>query len=221
MNRKTIIAVVASLMMIGCGGIHTGKMLPLPDVLQVGHNLLERDSVEQDSFPYLDHEQCIDLAGQTALEVPDSTQLIGVRPAGEDFTLEAYKVPVGVGPNLFKVYLVTRDNQGVPVDALDLREFHTCEYQGQPRFGGNRYYTLDTRVTFDGKAGFTVHRLMTLTSLYLKDHRLTEMWRVEWDNNYIIGDDGRFRFVEQCENYRTDGVDDPTIDQYQMRDVPK
>lgn len=227
MNRKTIIAAVVGLLMIGCGGNHTGKMQKLlntlPDVLEVGHNLLERDSIEQDTFPYLGHEQCVALAGQIALDVPDSTQLIGARPAGEGIFLEAYKVPVGEGPNLFKVYLVTRtrDNKGVHVDALDLREFHTCEYQGQPRFGGNRYYTLDTRISFDGKTGFTVHRLMTLTSLFLKDHRLTEMWRVEWDNNYTIGDDGRIRFEEQCENYRTAGVDDPMIEEYQTRDLPK
>lgn len=227
MNRKTIIAAVVGLLMIGCGGNHTGKMQKLlntlPDVLEVGHNLLERDSIEQDTFPYLGHEQCVALAGQIALDVPDSTQLIGARPAGESIFLEAYKVPVGKGPNLFKVYLVTRtrDNKGVHVDALDLREFHTCEYQGQPRFGGNRYYTLDTRISFDGKTGFTVHRLMTLTSLFLKDHRLTEMWRVEWDNNYTIGDDGRIRFEEQCENYRTAGVDDPMIEEYQTRDLPK
>lgn len=227
MNRKTIIAAVVGLLMIGCGGNHTGKMQKLlntlPDVLEVGHNLLERDSIEQDTFPYLGHEQCVTLAGQIALDVPDSTQLIGARPAGEGIFLEAYKVPVGKGPNLFKVYLVTRtrDNKGVHVDALDLREFHTCEYQGQPRFGGNRYYTLDTRISFDGKTGFTVHRLMTLTSLFLKDHRLTEMWRVEWDNNYTIGDDGRIRFEEQCENYRTAGVDDPMIEEYQTRDLPK
>lgn len=227
MNRKTIIAAVVGLLMIGCGGNHTGKMQKLlntlPDVLEVGHNLLERDSIEQDTFPYLGHEQCVALAGQIALDVPDSTQLIGARPAGEGIFLEAYKVPVGEGPNLFKVYLVTRtrDNEGVHVDALDLREFHTCEYQGQPRFGGNRYYTLDTRISFDGKTGFTVHRLMTLTSLFLKDHRLTEMWRVEWDNNYTIGDDGRIRFEEQCENYRTAGVDDPMIEEYQTRDLPK
>ena len=227
MNRKTIIAAVVGLMMIGCGGNHTGKMQKLlntlPDVLEVGHNLLERDSIEQDTFPYLGHEQCVALAGQIALDVPDSTQLIGARPAGEGIFLEAYKVPVGKGPNLFKVYLVTRtrDNKGVHVDALDLREFHTCEYQGQPRFGGNRYYTLDTRISFDGKTGFTVHRLMTLTSLFLKNHRLTEMWRVEWDNNYTIGDDGRIRFEEQCENYRTAGVDDPMIEEYQTRDLPK
>lgn len=227
MNRKTIIAAVVGLLMIGCGGNHTGKMQKLlntlPDVLEVGHNLLERDSIEQDTFPYLGHEQCVTLAGQIALDVPDSTQLIGARPAGEGIFLEAYKVPVGEGPNLFKVYLVTRtrDNKGVHVDALDLREFHTCEYQGQPRFGGNRYYTLDTRISFDGKTGFTVHRLMTLTSLFLKDHRLTEMWRVEWDNNYTIGDDGRIRFEEQCENYRTAGVDDPMIEEYQTRDLPK
>lgn len=227
MNRKTIIAAVVGLLMIGCGGSHTGKMQKLlntlPDVLEVGHNLLERDSFEQDTFPYLGHEQCVALAGQIALDVPDSTQLIGARPAGEGIFLEAYKVPVGKGPNLFKVYLVTRtrDNKGVHVDALDLREFHTCEYQGQPRFGGNRYYTLDTRISFDGKTGFTVHRLMTLTSLFLKDHRLTEMWRVEWDNNYTIGDDGSIRFEEQCENYRTAGVDDPMIEEYQTRDLPK
>lgn len=227
MNRKTIIAAVMGLLMIGCGGNHTGKMQKLlntlPDVLEVGHNLLERDSIEQDTFPYLGHEQCVTLAGQIALDVPDSTQLIGARPAGEGIFLEAYKVPVGEGPNLFKVYLVTRtrDNKGVHVDALDLREFHTCEYQGQPRFGGNRYYTLDTRISFEGKTGFTVHRLMTLTSLFLKDHRLTEMWRAEWDNNYTIGDDGRIRFEEQCENYRTAGVDDPMIEEYQTRDLPK
>ena len=226
MNRKTIIAAVVGLMMIGCGGNHTGKMQrllnTLPDVLEVGHNLLERDSIEQDTFPYLGHEQCVALAGQIVLDVPDSTQLIGARPVGEGIFLEAYKVPVGEGPNLFKVYLVTRtrDNKGVHVDALDLREFHTCEYQGRPRFGGNRYYTLDTRISFDGKTGFTVHRLMTLTSLFLKDHRLTEMWRVEWDNNYTIGDDGRIRFEEQCENYRTAGVEDPMIEEYQTRDLP-
>ena len=62
---------------------------------------------------------------------------------------------------------------------------------------------------------------MTLTSLYLKNHTLTEAWRVEWDNHYEITEDGHFNFKGQQETYRTDGVDDPVIEQYKSRFISK
>ena len=54
-----------------------------------------------------------------------------------------------------------------------------------------------------------------------KDHTLTEMWRVEWDNRYEINRNGKFIFKGQQETYRTDGVDDPVIEQFKSRNLPQ
>lgn len=158
---------------------------------------------------------------QSGLDMPDSTRLIGVREAGKSCSLVAYQVPGDDDRGFFKVYLMTHREGGTVIDALDLHEFHTSEHQGPMRFGGNRFYTLDSSVTFDGKDHFTVHRVMTLTSIYLKDHTLTEGWRVEWDDNYKITSDGHFNFTGQQETYRTDGIDDPIIEEFKSRNLPK
>lgn len=176
MIMKTMIALIASLMITGCANHNSypKTVNEIPDVLQIGQSLLSRDTIEEVDFPVLTQEQCNSLHRLTTFEVPDSTRLIGIRPIGKTFTLEAYKVPTGEDANHFKVYLVTRDHKGAVVDALDLREFHTSEHQKPMRLGGNRFYTTDASISFNDDSSFTLHRVMTLTSLYLKDHRLTE-----------------------------------------------
>lgn len=217
---KTMIALVASIMMMGCSGINnTGQMNTLPDILQVGQNILSRDTVEQDIYPTLTSEQRNGLSRQTTLDVPDSIRLIGVRPVEKGITLAAYMVPMGEEPDLFKVYLVTHDSKDAIVDAVDLGFFHTSEHKKPMTFGGNRFYTTDVTVAFDDARHFVSHHVMTLTSLYLKNHTLTELWRVEWDNRYEISDDGRFSFKGQQETFRTEGVDDPIIDEYKSRNL--
>ena len=218
---KTIIVLFVSILMTGCGGINTAKQInnlpALPDVLQLGHSILSRDSVPADSFPTITEEQRKEL-GEV---VPDDTQVIGMREIEGKCTLEAYMVPLSEEPNDFKVYLLTRDKDGHLIHSIDLGQFHTSEHQGPMRFGGNRFYTTEAELTFDGARRFTVHRVMTLTSLYLKDHTLTEMWRVEWDNNYQITDDGHFKFTGQQETYRTESVDDPVIEEFKSRNRPE
>ena len=224
MNMKTIIAFAVSLIIIGCGGINhikqTNDLPVLADELQVGQNVLSRDTLPSVDYPVLTTQQRKDLAMQSGLDMPDSTRLIGVREAGKSCSLVAYQVPGDDDRGFFKVYLMTHREGGTVIDALDLHEFHTSEHQGPMRFGGNRFYTLDSSVTFDGKDHFTVHRVMTLTSIYLKDHTLTEGWRVEWDDNYKITSDGHFNFTDQKETYRTDGIDDPIIEEFKSRNLP-
>ena len=219
---KTMIVLAVSIMITSCGGTYYNPQHnnSLPDTLQIGQNILIRDTVETTEYPALDEEQRLGLDRQMTLDVPDSTQLIGTRPVNNGITLEAYIVPTGENPNLFKVYFVTRSDKGAVIDWIDLRDFHTSEHQGPMRLGGNRFYTTDATVTFDDASHFTVHRVMTLTSLYLKNHTLTELWRVEWDNRYEITDDGKFLFKGQEETHRTDGVDDPVIEEYKSRDLP-
>lgn len=222
MIMKTMIALIASLMITGCANHNSypKTVNEIPDVLQIGQSLLSRDTIEEVDFPVLTQEQCNSLHRLTTFEVPDSTRLIGIRPIGKTFTLEAYKVPTGEDANHFKVYLVTRDHKGAVVDALDLREFHTSEHQKPMRLGGNRFYTTDASISFNDDSSFTLHRVMTLTSLYLKDHRLTEAWRVEWDNRYEIASDGHILFKGQHETLRTPAdLDDPVINDYQARDL--
>ena len=217
-----MIALVASILMMGCSGINnTGQMNTLPDILQVGQSILSRDTVEQVIYPTLTAEQRNSLSRQTTLDVPDSIRLIGMRPVENGITLAAYKVPMGEEPNLFKVYLVTRDDKDAIVDAVDLGFFHTSEHKKPMTFGGNRFYTTDVTVAFDDTRHFVSHHVMTLTSLYLKNHTLTELWRVEWDNRYEISADGRFSFKGQQETYRTDGVNDSVIEDLKSRCRPK
>lgn len=221
---KQIIALATVLLFTGCNGFSTAKQMnkenTLPDILQVGQNILIRDTVEQTEYPTLTDEQRDGLARQLTLDVPDGIQLIGERTVEKGIALEAYKAPTGEDPNLFKVYLVTRSDKGAVIDWVDLREFHTSEHQGPMRIGGNRFYTTDATLHFDSATHFTLHRVMTLTSLYLKDHTLTEMWRVEWDNHYEINK-GRFIFKGQEETYSSKHSDDPNIDEFKARDLPK
>ena len=220
---RILIEILVMGLLMGCSGtIKQGEDdgLALPDSIDVGQSTLSRDSIAPFPYPVLTAEQRDELMRQSGLEVPDSIRLLGTRQIEGKFSLAAYLIPLGENPSLFKVYLITRDNDGAVIDALDLREFHASEYQGRPRFGGNRFYTRDATLTFDGQRRFTQHVVMTLTSLYLKDHRLTEMWRIEWDNNYEITADGHFRFLDQHETYRSDDIDDPTIPQYQSHDLP-
>ena len=211
------------LLMLSCSGINTtGQTSSLPvlhDKLQLGHNLLARDSVTTLDFPILTEDQHMVLQLKSGLVVPDSTRVIGTRQVTDKFSLEAYLVPLSENPNDFKVLLTTRDSDGYSIHSIDLGRFHTCEYQGRPRLGGNRYYTTDAELRFDDATRFTLHRVMTLTSLYLKDHRLTEAWRVEWDNRYEIADGGRFVYKGQQETFRTTGVQDPKIEEYKSRDA--
>ena len=214
---KTMIALIASVLMTGCGGINTAKQvnnLPtLPDVIQLGHSVLSRDSIPAYSFPTITEQQRKEL-GEV---VPDDTQVIGMREIEGKCTLEAYLIPQSEEPNDFKVYLMTRGKDGHRIHNIDLGRFHTSEHQGPMRFGGNRFYTTDAELTFTDDSHFTVHRVMTLTSHYLKDHTLTEMWRVEWDDNYEIDGKGYITFIGQQETYRTEGVDDPAIEEFKSR----
>ncbi len=227
-----MIALAAALMIMGCNSIkNNGQMNTLPDLVQVGQNLMSRDTVQPDSFPTLTAAQCRELASQTGYNVSDSCRLIGMRPFNDEITIAAYQIPSGENPNMFKVYLVAHVGNMAQVskghlsrdihvwDHLDLGEFHTSEHQKPLRFGGNRFYTTDAELRFDGNDRFTLHRVMTLTSLYLKDRSTHEMWRVEWDNHYGINEEGRFYFIDQQETLRTPAdLIDPVIEQYQSRD---
>lgn len=229
---KLLITLAAGLAMMGCNSVKTnGQMNILPDTLQLGHSLLSRDTVTTVTYPLLTAAQCRELADQTGFSVPDSSRLIGMRPFNDEITIAAYQIPTGEDPNQFKVYLVAHVGNLAQVSKghlsrdikvwayLDLGEFHTSEHQGPRRFGGNRFYTTDAVLHFDDENHFTVHRVMTLTSLYLKDHTLTEGWRVEWDNHYGISEEGRFYYDGQQETLRTPAdIDDPIIEQYQSRD---
>ena len=230
---KTILTLTATLLIMACSNIHTNSQIStLPDTLQVGHSILSRDTAQAASFPVLTAAQCRELAAQTGLAVPDSSRLIGMRPFNDEITIAAYQIPTGENPNQFKVYLVAHVGSMAQVgkghlsrdihvwDHLDLGVFHTSEHQKPLRFGGNRFYTTDAELRFDGNDRFTLHRVMTLTSLYLKDHRLTELWRVEWDNHYGISEEGRFYYEGQQETLRTPAdLDDPMITDYQARDL--
>ena len=223
---KTIITITAVLLLMGCNGITTAKQMSstiieqatLPEHLTVGKNLLSRDTINQAEYPVLTDEERSALVQQTELEVPEDIQIIGVRELDKKHTLAAYRIPIDNDSLRFKVYLVTRDIEGTVIDVIDLNVFHTCEHQRPMTFGGNRFYTTDTDLLFDGTHHFTVHHVMTLTGVYLKDHSLTEMWRVEWNDNYEITEDGHFNFMGQQETYRTDCVDDPKIEEYKSRD---
>jgi len=222
---RTIITLMADLLlMLSCSGINTNRQtssLPvLHDKLQLGHNLLARDSITTLDFPILTEDQHMVLQLKSGLVVPDSTRVIGTRQVTDKFSLEAYLVPLSENPNDFKVLLTTRDSDGYSIHSIDLGRFHTCEYQGRPRLGGNRYYTTDATLHFDNDSHFTLHRVMTLTSLYLTDHTLTELWRVEWDDRYEIASDGHILFKGQHETLRIPAdLDDPVINDYQARDL--
>lgn len=216
-----MIALVASLLITGCGGINNTKQMDnlpaLPDKLQVGHSVLSQDTVPEFSFPTITEDQRMKLHLKSGMVVPDSTRVIGVREIEGKRTLEAYLVPLSEDPNDFEVYLMTRGSDGWGIHCIDLGRFHTSEHQGPMRFGGNRFYTHDSSLTFDGTTHIIIHHTMTLTSIYLKDHRLTELWRVEWDDHLEIDDTGFITCTSQQETYRTEGVNDPVIEEFKSR----
>ena len=59
---------------------------------------------------------------------------------------------------------------------------------------------------------------MTLTSLYHKGHRLTELWRAVLDNHYNIDANGHIHFQGQQLTRHTDPYNDTIVDQYMSRD---
>ena len=220
---RTIFTLMADiLLMMSCSGItstgQTTGIYSLPDRLQLGHNLLLRDSVTTLDFPFLTLDQRRTLQFKSGIVVPDSTRAIGARQVAGKYSLEAYLVPLSVNPDDFKILLTTRGSDGYSIHTIDLGRFHTCEYQGRPRLGGNRYYTTDAELMFTDETHFTLHRVMTLTSLYLKDHSTHEMWRVEWDDRYEIDSNGYFIFKSQQETLRSPAdLNDPVINDYQSR----
>lgn len=219
---KIILALAASIFITGCGGVTSTKQMDtLPDVIQVGQSILNRDSIPATDYPTLDDSARQELSLLTGFDVPAGTQLIGEREAINGIKLKAYTIPTGENINQFKVILATSDGKKRFINSIDLGEFHTCEHQMPLRFGGNRFYTTDAELRFDGQDRFTVHRVMTLTSLFLKDHTLTEIWRVEWDNHYEINSNGKFIFKGQQETMRTESVDDPVIEQFKSRNLPQ
>ena len=221
---KKFITIVVLLLM-GCSHTNTSKpgndFPVLPDKLQLGHNVLLQDTVPEFTFPVISEDQRMMLYLKGGGDLPDSTRVIGVREIEGERTLEAYLVPMSENPNDFEVYLMTHGSDGYYIHCINLGRFHTSEHQGPMRFGGNRFYTTDAELQFDGTRHIILHRVMTLTSLYLKDHRLTEMWRVEWDDHFEIDDKGYIDFTNQQETYRTDGVDDPVIEEFKTRNWAK
>lgn len=221
--RKSIfiLSIITVSIFMGCNGINSSNQIndlpALPEELQVGHSVLSQDSIPAFSFPTITEDQRMMLRLKSFVEVPDSTRVIGVREIEGKRTLEAYLVPLSENPNDFEVYLMTRGSDGWGIHSIDLGRFHTSEHQGPMRFGGNRFYTHDSSLTFDGTTHIVWHHTMTLTSIYLKDHRLTELWRVEWDDHLVIDDEGFITSISQQETYRTEGVNDPVIDDFKTR----
>lgn len=219
-----IITIAAALLLTGCNSVHTARQLSndtlptLPVKLEVGRYSLDPDTATAAPLAELTADQRLDLARQTRLEVPDSAWLIGARAVDGKRLLTAYKVSTSEDVNDFTVYFVTSASDGSVIDAIDLGRFHSSEPQLPLRFGGNRFYTRDASVTFDGDRRFTQHVTMTLTSIYLKDRTLTQAWRVDWDNHYEIDNQGRFIFLGQQETLREKAPDDPKIEEFKSRD---
>jgi len=243
---KQLITLAVVLILMSCNGISTARQmspdsnntdntssllqqmnitpndsLVLANKIAIGSNPLFRDSIFPAPGILLNKDQRSQLGRQSGLEMTDSVQFIGVRSIDKTLTMAAYLVPLGEDPNHFKVYLMTHGKDGTVVDALDLHEFHTTDHQMPLRFGGNRFYTTDATVIFDDTHHFIVHRVMTFTSLFLKNHQLTELWRVEWDNDYEITADGHFKFNGQHETSRTNNPDEKMVDEYKSRDLNK
>ena len=224
----TIISAIA--MLLGCNHTnsatpdHAGRLLDSLDIvhgtvlqidtlLQVGdHTLTHPDSVSQVNCPTLDEAHCDLLARQSGMDLPHGVQFVGMRDIGNGMTLAAYRVPDGGNGEEFKVCLMTHANDGAVIDAIGLGAFHACESKQPRTFGGNRFYTLDSEVAFDGERHFTLRRTATFSGLYLKDHRVTPLWRADWENAFDITADGHFRFTGQRETYRSpDGIDEERV----------
>ena len=88
---KMIIALAASIFITGCGGVtNTKQMDTLPDVIQVGQSILNRDSIPATDYPTLDDSARQELSLLTGFDVPAGTQLIGEREAINGIKLKAY-----------------------------------------------------------------------------------------------------------------------------------
>ena len=116
--------------------------------------------------------------------------LLGVRDVGNGNTLGAYYVCNGVG---YCVELITYDQQGEVLDAINAREMHLLWRVNLSDINNDTVFTLDSRITLDGPDRLTLHRTMGRCIMdFENDIKGEPFWQQQWQQDYTINDKGHF-----------------------------
>ena len=141
----------------------------------------------------LDHEQFEALlkpAGKAFADAMSNWVLLGVRDVGNGNTLAAYYTANGVG---YCVELLTYDSHGKVLDAINTREMHLLWRIKLSDHDNDTVFTLDSRITFNGKDRLTLHRVMGRCVMdFDNDLKGAPIWQQAWEQDYSINDKGHF-----------------------------
>lgn len=136
------------------------------------------------------HEALIVPAGKTFADKMSNWLLLGVRDVGNGITLAAFYAGNGVG---YCVDLITYDQQGNALDAINTREMHLIWRCDLSNIKDNNAFTLDSHITFDKSDQLTLHRVMGKCIMdFDGDLKGKPEWQQGWDQTYIINSKGHF-----------------------------
>ena len=210
LNRLPLsILFIAALLITSCrsGNKPTGEFTFLDNIgIEVTEKLLLHDTLAVPDIYRSDKKQKLsDLKGESlshdqyeALVVPagkafademSNWLLLGVRDIGQGNTLAAYYACSGAG---YSVELMTYDRQGRVLDAINAREQHMLWRTHLGDISNDTIFTLDGYFTFNGNH-LTLHRTMGLSIMdWDNDCKGEPIWLQQWDQQYLINDQGHF-----------------------------
>lgn len=140
----------------------------------------------------LSHDQYASLvlpAGEGFADEMSSWLLLGVRDMGGGITLAAFYGGNGAG---YCVNLMTYDNKGQLLDAINARELHLLWRVNLADASNDSVFTLDGYFTFGGDR-VTLHRTMGRCVMDFKgDLKSEPQWQQSWEQEYVINAKGHF-----------------------------
>ena len=181
-------------------GIHVNDNLMLGDSIVMndiycGDSNQDDNEVEGKELSAEQYHALIGPAGIDFTDVMSKWVLLGVRDVGHGNTLAAYYAGSSIG---YCVDLMTYDQQGKLLDAINLRELHMLWRVNLQDPEDNNAFTLDSRVTFENKNSLTLHRLMGACVMdYDEGLKGAPKWQQAWEQSYIINDKGHFVMQRQ------------------------
>lgn len=180
-------------------GIDVSDGLILGDTLALNDIYCGDDSQSANTLngAVLTREQYISLIMPAGKQIADEMSewvLLGVRRFGGNM-LAAYYSGNGMG---YCVSLITYNSQGQVLDAINAREMHLLWRADLSDPSNEHVFTLDAFFTFDSDSVVTLHRTMGLCKMdFENDLKSDAQWQQQWDQPYVINNNGQFLLQSQ------------------------